>query len=75
MPNTVSESCPFSATLAVLRPSRMSITWPAPNRWPRSCLSRYTADRNFWAAMVPSHASGGDWHVSQLPHAPASSPK
>jgi hypothetical protein len=53
----------------------MSMTWPAPSFWFRSRFSRDTAGKSFCAATVPSHACGGVRHVSQLPHAPAFSPK
>ena len=43
--------------------------WPAPNFCRRSRASRSTAERNFWAAIVPSHDSGGVRQVSQLLHA------
>ncbi len=59
---------PLSMIRWVFLPSRMSMTWPAPNFWPRSCLSRYTADSSFCAATVPSQVCGGDRQVSQLPH-------
>ncbi len=75
MPNTVNESWSCSITFAVLRPSRMSITWPAPNFCRRSLASRNTADRNFCAAIVPSQDSGGDRQVSQLPQGCADCPK
>jgi hypothetical protein len=48
----------------------MSIGCPAPNEGPRSRSSRTTVDSSFCAATVPSQTSGGDRHVSQLPHGP-----
>lgn len=51
------------------------MTCPAPNFWPRSRLSRTTADSSFCAGTVPSQDSGGVMHVSQLPQGPDSWPK
>lgn len=43
------------------------MTWPAPNFCLRSRSRRTTVERIFCAATVPSHVSGGERHVSQLP--------
>ena len=67
IPNTDSWSWSNWMTFAVLRPSRMSMIWPAPNFWPRSRFSRTTVDSSFCAATVPSQVSGGVRQVSQLP--------
>ena len=74
-PNTVRDAWPCWVIFGVFLPSRMSMTWPAPNLWCRSRWSRNTADSSFCAAIVPSQDSGGARHVSQLPHAPLPSPK
>ncbi len=67
MPNTESWSWSNWMTFAVLRPSRMSMIWPAPNFCPRSRFSRTTVDSSFWETTVPSQVSGGVRQVSQLP--------
>jgi hypothetical protein len=75
MPNVFSSWCPLSDTLVVFLPIRMSMTCPAPYRWPRSRSSRTMVESSFCAATVPSHVSGGDRQVSQFPQATARSPK
>lgn len=72
MPNTESWSWSNWITLAVRRPSRMSMIWPAPNFCRRSRSSRHTVDSTFCATTVPSQVSGGLRQVSQLPQASAS---
>ena len=52
---------------AVALPRRMSMRWPAPNVCRRSRCSRTIVDSSFCAGTVPSQASGGSRHVSQLP--------
>ena len=49
--------------------------WPAPKRWWRSRQSRTTVESSFCAGTVPSHDSGGDRQVSQLPHGVDAWPK
>src|SRR5690606_38886780 len=72
MPNTESEPCRCCVTFSVALPSSTSTTCAAPKRWP----VRYTAERSFRAASVPSQVSGGFKQLSQLPQlCEASSPK
>ena len=70
-PKVGSWSWPQLATLSERLPSRTSMTWPAPKRWP----VRTTAESTFCAGTVASHSSGGDRQVSQLPQSWDSSPK